>query len=161
MEQWIETVTMLRSRDVILRWPASFLCMIHVPVSVIISVLKKKGITFYSPSYIVIVLYIFVALLSFYGIKTVLALNNKVKLAIVVEGDQKAHFSVATTPKCLGEGATPFPGLLHFTNPYIAGCWERRYQVPFLKSLVWRDLGLNPGLPDHWRTLYPLGQANS
>ena len=32
----------------------------------------------------------------------------------------------------------------------------RRYQVPFLKSLVWRDLALNPGLPDHWRTLYPL-----
>ena len=28
----------------------------------------------------------------------------------------------------------------------------------FLKSLVWLDLGLNPGLPDHWRTLYPLGQ---
>ena len=23
---------------------------------------------------------------------------------------------------------------------------------------VWLDLGLNPGLPDHWRTLYPLGQ---
>ena len=32
------------------------------------------------------------------------------------------------------------------------------YQVPFLKSLVWHDLGLNPGLPDHWRTLYPLDQ---
>ena len=26
------------------------------------------------------------------------------------------------------------------------------------KSLVWLGLGLNPGLPDHWRTLYPLGQ---
>ena len=24
------------------------------------------------------------------------------------------------------------------------------------KSLVSLDLGLNPGLPDHWRTLYPL-----
>ena len=24
--------------------------------------------------------------------------------------------------------------------------------------MVWRDLGLNAGLPDHWRTLYPLGQ---
>ena len=24
--------------------------------------------------------------------------------------------------------------------------------------MVWLDLGLNPGLPDHWRTLYPLGQ---
>ena len=24
--------------------------------------------------------------------------------------------------------------------------------------MVWRDLGLNPGLPDHWWTLYPLDQ---
>ena len=30
--------------------------------------------------------------------------------------------------------------------------------MPFLKSLVWHDLGLNPGLPNHWQTLYPLGQ---
>ena len=30
------------------------------------------------------------------------------KLAPVVEGDQKAPFSI-------GEGATPFPGLLHFS----------------------------------------------
>ena len=29
----------------------------------------------------------------------------------------------------------------------------------FLKYLVWRELGLNPGLPDHWRTLYPLNQT--
>ena len=28
-----------------------------------------------------------------------------------------------------------------------------RYQVPFLKSLVWRDLGLNPGLPEHLLTI--------
>ena len=27
--------------------------------------------------------------------------------------------------------------------PYIAECEARRYQVPFLKSLVWRNLGLN------------------
>ena len=24
--------------------------------------------------------------------------------------------------------------------------------------MVWHDLGLNPGLTDHWRTIYPLGQ---
>ena len=24
--------------------------------------------------------------------------------------------------------------------------------------MVWCNQGLNPGLPDHWRTLYPLGQ---
>ena len=38
----------------------------------------------------------------------------KVKLATIVVGDQKASFSVATMPKYRG-GATPFPGLLHFT----------------------------------------------
>ena len=31
-------------------------------------------------------------------------------------------------------------------------------RVPFFKSLIWHNLGLNPGLPDHWRTLYPLDQ---
>ena len=40
-----ETLTMLRSRDVIHRGQASFWCMIHVLVSVIIPALKK-GITF-------------------------------------------------------------------------------------------------------------------
>ena len=29
---------------------------------------------------------------------------------------------------------------------YFAECLARRYQVAFLKSLVWHDLGLNPGL---------------
>ena len=38
-------------------------------------------------------------------------LNN---LAAIVEGDQKAPFSTATTRRWR-EGATPFPGLLHFT----------------------------------------------
>ena len=32
-------------------------------------------------------------------------------LATVVEGDEKAPFSIATTPR----GATPSPGSLHFT----------------------------------------------
>ena len=38
-------------------------------------------------------------------------------------------------------------------------CWvlSNEVSVPFSKSLVWRDLGLNPSLPDHWRTLYPRG----
>ena len=40
-------------------------------------------------------------------------LNVKtVKLATLVEGDTKALFSLATTPR---EGATQFSGLLHFT----------------------------------------------
>ena len=34
--------------------------------------------------------------------------------ATVVEGDSKAPFSIATTPRC-GEDDALFPGLLHFT----------------------------------------------
>ena len=37
-----------------------------------------------------------------------LFIHIKVKLATLVEGEQKAPFSI-------GEGATPFSGLLHFT----------------------------------------------
>ena len=33
----------------------------------------------------------------------------------IVKGDSKVPFSIATTPKCAWEGATPFPGLLYFT----------------------------------------------
>ena len=46
-----EMVTMLRSRDVILSGPASFWCMIHVPVLVIIPVQKKKAVIFDYSSY--------------------------------------------------------------------------------------------------------------
>ena len=45
--------------------------------------------------------------------------KKEVKLATLVEGDLKAPFSIATTPRCR-EGATPFPGLLDFTlDPYL------------------------------------------
>ena len=78
----------------------------------------------------------------------------------VVEGDPKAPFPISTTSRCRG-GPYSFPwiALLYpWYVPYIAKCWARRYQVLFLKSLVWHDLGLNTGLPDQWRTLYPLDQ---
>ena len=70
-----------------------------------------------------------------------------VKLATVVEVDQKAPFSKATTLKCWGMSATLFPGLLHFTfDTYLILLSAKQgwYQVPFLKSLLRRDLGLNP-----------------
>ena len=35
-------------------------------------------------------------------------------MATEVEGDTKAPFSIATTPKCR-EAASPFPGFFHFT----------------------------------------------
>ena len=48
----------------------------------------------------------------------------KVKLENLVEGDPKAILSIATTLRCRG-GATPFPGLPHFTIdslPYSGEC---------------------------------------
>ena len=84
----------------------------------------------------------------------------KVKLATIVKGDQKVPFSIASTQRCRG-GRYSFPWiapLYPWYVPYIAECLTRRYQVPFLKSLVWHNQGLNLGLLDHWQTLYPLGQ---
>ena len=60
------------------------------------------------------------------------------------------------------EGATPFPGLLHFTlDPYLImlSVKSRRYQVPFFESLVWLDLGLNPDVPDY-RYFISMGMAH-
>ena len=53
----------------------------------------------------------------------------------VVEGNQKVPFSIATTPRCR-EGATPFPGLLHFTLDTYLILLNVEHQVPFLKFLV-------------------------
>ena len=53
-----EMMTMLRSRDVIHSGPASFWCMIHVPVLLIIPVQKKNTSLFDLPSFIYIYIYI-------------------------------------------------------------------------------------------------------
>ena len=64
--------------------------------------------------------------------------------------------------QCVGEGPTPFPGLLHFTlDSYLILPSVKQGGIKYhfgWKSLVWHNLGLNTGLLDHWRTLYPLGQ---
>ena len=40
-----------------------------------------------------------------------------------VESDQKAPFSIATTPRCRG-GATPFPGYVHIVyDNFLHVCW--------------------------------------
>ena len=60
----------------------------------------------------------------------------------------------------VGEGATPFLGLLLFTlDPHLT-VWvqSKAASRTFFKSLVWLDLGLNPGLSEDWRTLYSLSQ---
>ena len=94
------------------------------------------------------------------NIITAYYIKVKVKLATVVEGDPKAPFSIATTLRFRG-GCYSFPGLLHFTlDPYLIMLSVKQGGIKyhFFESLVWLDLGLNFGLPDHWRTLYSLGQ---
>ena len=73
-------------------------------------------------------------------------------MATIVEGNPKAPFSIATTPRCRG-GHYSFPGLLYFTlDPYLIMLSVKQggIQIPFFESLVWLDLGLNPGLSGHW-----------
>ena len=71
--------------------------------------------------------------------------SNKVKLATAFESDQKAPFCIATTPRCR-RGHYSFSliaPLYSWYVLYIIDYQTRRYQVPFLKSLVWGNLGLN------------------
>ena len=77
-----------------------------------------------------------------------------VKLATLVEGSPKAHFSIATTPRCReGRYSIPWIAPLYPWSLPLNAEYSRWYLVPFFESLVWLDLGLNPSLPDHWRTL--------
>ena len=78
----------------------------------------------------------------------------KVKSATVIEGDPKAPFLIATKPMYRGgRNSIPWIAPLYpWSVPYNAECLARRHQVPFFESLVWLDLGLNPGLSDNWRT---------
>ena len=75
-------------------------------------------------------------------------------------GDLKAPFPIATTPKCRG-GHYSFLWIVPLCPwyiPYNAECKARQHQVPFFESLVWLDMGLNPGLQAHWWKLQLLGQ---
>ena len=61
-----------------------------------------------------------------------------------VEGDQKAPFSIATTPRCRGRALLLSLDCSILPLIRTLYCWVIRwYQVPFLKFLVWRDLELN------------------
>ena len=75
--------------------------------------------------------------------RPIIYFDRFLQIPTVVEGDQKAPFSTATTLRCKGERCS-FPWiapLYPWYIPYIPEC----YQVPFFESLVWRVLGLNPG----------------
>ena len=78
-----------------------------------------------------------------------------VKLATVVEGDPKTPFSIATTLRCR-RGRYSFPWIVPLYPRYVPynAVLSKEVSSTIFKSLVWLDLGLNPGLPDHWRTLY-------
>ena len=102
-----EEVTMLRSRDVIHSGPALFWYIIHVPVLVIIPVLKKKTLRFDSPSYIYIYIYIYICVcvcvcanqdfMAFVAVPLLLIslfFSNSLKLWKAVFTGDKARFSV-------------------------------------------------------------------
>ena len=65
--------------------------------------------------------------------------RQKLWLATVVEGEPKAPFSIATTPR-VGEGATPFSGLLHFTlNPYLIMLSVKQGSIKYHLLSLWYD----------------------
>ena len=98
--------------------------------------------------------------IGLYVVWNILVWDIQVKLVTSVEGDLKAPFSIATIPRRRG-GHYSIPWiapLYHWSLSYNAECKEKRHQVPFFKSSVWLDLGLNSGLPDHGWTLHSLCQ---
>ena len=68
----------------------------------------------------------------------------------MVEGDQKAPFSIATTPAILGEGATHFPGFLLFTlDTYLIllSVKQGGIKYHFLKIFGMTQPGIEPRSP--------------
>ena len=75
-------------------------------------------------------------------------------------GRPKGSFSIATTSRCRGARYS-FPWIAPIYPlyiPYNAECYAKKYRVPFFFFSSF-NLGLNPSLPDHWQTLFPLGQC--
>ena len=64
---------------------------------------------------------------------------SKVKLANIVEGNPKAPFSIATTPRCMG-GRYSFPGLLYFTlDPYLIMLSVKQGGIKYHFLSLWYD----------------------
>ena len=94
-------------------------------------------------------------LLTFIGflLQNIQTCWTKVKLATVIEGDSKDPFSTAATPRCRrGRYSVSWFAPLY---PYLIMLSVKQGAS---STIFWLDPGLNPGLPDHWRTLYPLDQ---
>ena len=61
------------------------------------------------------------------------------KLATIVEGNPKAPFSIATTPRCRG-GRYSFPGLLYFTHdPYLIMLSVKQEGIKYHFLSLWYD----------------------
>ena len=64
-------------------------------------------------------------------------------MATIVEGDQKAPFSIATTPRCKG-GHYSFPGLFHLPSIRTLYCWALSKAV---SSTIFKVFGMRrPGI---------------
>ena len=60
-------------------------------------------------------------------------------MATIVEGNPKAPFSIATTPKC-GGGRYSFPGLLYFTlDPYLIMLSVKQGGIKYHFLSLWYD----------------------
>ena len=64
---------------------------------------------------------------------------SKVKLTTIVEGNPKAPFSIATTPRCRG-GRYSFPGLLYITlDPYLIMLSVKQGGIKYHFLSLWYD----------------------
>ena len=84
---------------------------------------------------------------------------KKKKLVTVVDGDQKAPFSIATTPRC-SRGFYSFPWIAPLYpryEPHIVVCKARRYQVPFFKVFGMTRPGIEPSTPGSLVSTLPTG----
>ena len=64
---------------------------------------------------------------------------KKVKLATIVEGNPKAPFSIATTPRCRG-GRYSFPGWLYFTlDPHLIMLSVKQGGIKYHFLSLWYD----------------------
>ena len=66
-------------------------------------------------------------------------LKKKVKLATIVEGNPKAPFSIATTPRCRG-GRYSFPGWFYFTlDPHLIMLSVKQGGIKYHFLSLWYD----------------------
>ena len=72
----------------------------------------------------------------------------------VVEGNTKAPLSIASSPRCSGVCHFFIWIAPHTLDPYFMMLSvKQETSSTIFESLVWLDLGLNPGLSDYWWTL--------